>query len=374
MSNWPVVDNIKDIITDDCVICLDLDQTCYVSAAGAEKTTIIARHKASGVEKEFKNRKEFWGLTKKTAGGWLKDQNINREAKAKAAGKQFKPWTREDFEIQDVQSPEPIENCLHILKTKIDATVDHFGIKHRMGVLGGDNNFRLRLPAPQQYKSNRADTTRPVHLAATREYVQKHHNAVVVDNIEADDYLTIMSRQGYEHYLKTGKFNFIVATFDKDQFATPGLVFNTYRAPAKKGEKSTWKFPQAFLITDSMGDIWMENGKVKGWGKKFLGYQMLYGDTSDHVRPYQFFDIDFGETRAFSLISPCQTEKEMWEVIMRTYKEWFPNGIEFTSWDGQHIKYTAGQWASVIFQMVYMKQSTTDMTTLSQRLRNVGVI
>lgn len=371
---WPFVEDINKIITPDCIICLDLDQTCYVSAAGAEKRSIIARHKATGREKTFKNRKEFWGLTRKVPGGWLKDQNINRESKAKASGKKFTPWTREDFEVIDVQTPEPIEHCLHILKTKIDATVDFFGIKNRMGVLGGANNFRLLLPSPQQYKSNRDDSIRPVHLEATKEYVQKYHNAVVVDNIEADDYLTIMSRKGYDHYLKTGKFNFMVATFDKDQFATPGLVFNTFRPPTKKGEKSTWKYPKPMLITDSIGEIWMENGSVKGWGKKFLGFQMLFGDTSDHVRPYQYFDINFGELAAFDKIAPCKDEKEMWAVIVNTYKEWFPNGLEFTNWDGREIKYTAGQWASVIFQMVYMKQKENDQTTLTTKLKEVGLL
>ncbi len=49
------------------------------------------------------------------------------------------------------------------------------------------------------------------------------------------------------------------------------------------------------------------------------------------------------------------------------------NGVEFTSWDGLQRKMTAGQWASIIFQMVYMKRTANDHTTLTAELRRVGL-
>lgn len=134
---FPVVENFKDIVADDAVIALDLDQTCFVAAAGAEKRTIIATHKKSGRQMEFKNKTEFWGRQVKVVGGWLKDQNTNMEAKAVAAGKPFIPWTRDDFTIEDKQAPEPVENCLHLLKIKINAILDHVESKNGLGVLGG---------------------------------------------------------------------------------------------------------------------------------------------------------------------------------------------------------------------------------------------
>ena len=67
---YPYDKDWKNKVTNDCVIALDLDQTCFVSAAGAEKRTIKATHIASGRDKICKNRTEFWGSTKRVVGGW----------------------------------------------------------------------------------------------------------------------------------------------------------------------------------------------------------------------------------------------------------------------------------------------------------------
>ncbi|QYC52464.1 putative exodeoxyribonuclease [Salmonella phage SSBI34] len=367
---YPVVKDLKSIVTDDVVVALDLDQTCYVAAAGAEKRTIIARHKKSGAEKEFKNKTEFWGRQKNVVGGWLKDQNINREAQCLASGRKFVPWTRDDFEILDKQTPEPVENCLHLLKIKINAILEHLDCPNGHGVLGGSGNFRLALPTPEIYKGNREDSIRPLLLQETRDYVVRKYGAVVIDGIEADDYLSILGYKGYLNYKKTGKFSHIVASFDKDQVQVPSLLFNSMR----DSNERTWKHPECWLIDESMGEIWMDNNKVKGWGQLFFGYQMLFGDSADNVKPYQNFDIKFGEVSAFKLLAGCKTEKEMWTTIINQYKMWFPDGVHFTDHMGIDRKFTAGQWASVIFQSVYMKREYNDPTTLSSVLKRVGAI
>lgn len=363
--------DIKDILTDDCHIWLDADQSCFVAASAAEKKTIKVVHRASGREKVFKNKTEFWGRQKNVAGGWLADQNTNMAAKAKKSGKEFVPWTREDFDIIDVQTPEPIENCLHILKLTINAIMDQIGVSNHTAVLGGKGNFRLKIPTPKIYKGNREDTLRPILLQKTREYVEKKYGAIIVDGIEADDFLTMKGYEGYLHYEKTGKFNHIIASFDKDQLQCPSGIFNTQKT---EGKNKTWLYPKLMIIDRSIGELWMKDGKCKGWGHKFFGYQMLCGDDSDNVRPYQDFDIRFGDKSAFEILAPVDTPKEMWEVVVAKYKEWFPDFVEFTDHMGIERKYTAGQWASIIFQLIYMKRTPTDSTTLSKVLKHYGVI
>lgn len=365
---FPLVKDLKSIVTDDVVVGLDLDQVCYIAAAGAEKRTIKVTHKKSGREKVFNTRSDFYGKQKNVAGGWLKDQNTNMEVKALAAGKTFTPWTRDDFVIEDIQTPEPVENCLHLLKIKINAILEHLDCKNGLGILGGEDNFRLILPTPEIYKGNREDSLRPKLLSETRSYVQKKYGAKVIDGIEADDYLSMMAYRGYLHYQATGKFNTIVASMDKDQVQVPGLLFNINR------DKGEWMHPYPWLIDDSMGEIWMEKGKVKGWGKKFFGYQMLFGDSTDNIKPYQPFGVKFGEASAFKVISPCQNEKDMWVAIVDQYKKWFPDGVEFTDHMQNERKFSAGQWASVIFQLVYMKRTPDDNTTLASVLRSVGAV
>lgn len=371
---YPECRNWRDLVTDDCILYLDLDQSCYVSAAGAEKKSIIATHKKSGRQKEFAKITDFWGRQKNVVGGWLKDQNTNMEADAISKGRVFKPFTRDDFEITPKQVAEPVENCLHTLKMKINALISHLDNMAAVGVLGGDNNFRLSLPTPEIYKGNREDNLRPLLLKDARDYVQKKYGAIVVDGIEADDYLSFMQQEGHDHYEKYGKFNKIIASFDKDQVQVPGLLFNSQREKDPKTKKSNWKYPIPWLIDNSMGEIWMQEGEVKGWGKKFFGYQMLCGDPTDHVLPYQPFGIRFGAASCFKIIAPCTTEKEMWQVIIDQYKKWFPDGVAFKDHMGNDRNFTAGQWASVIFQCVYMKRHANDNTTLMTVLRNVGAI
>lgn len=374
MSKFPFCKNWKDLITNDCIVVIDSDQTAYQAAAGAEERSILVTHKASGKQKAFKNRTEFYGKTKNTVGGWLKDQNTNREAKALAAGKEFIPWTRDDFTIEDVQTPQPLEFCLQTLKMKVTGILNYLGFPRErcICVLGGKGNFRDDLVAPQVYKGNREDTLRPIHLKEARQYLVEHFNAKVIDGIEADDYLSKLAYEGFKHYKKTGKFSYIVVSFDKDQKGNPCLLFD----PMKDDKTHTWKYPFPMLIDDSMGEVWVEKNKVKGWGRKFFGYQMLCGDSTDNIRPYQ--DLlpkrSFGDAAALKILAGTNTEKEMWSAIVDQYKTWYPDGVKFTDWKGDNQEMTAGQWASIIFQMLYMKLEDDDKTTLGKVLRNVGVI
>lgn len=359
---YPYKENWRELLTEDCEVYIDLDQICYVSASGSEKRSIVAVHKKSKVEKEFPTQTDFWGRGKHAIGGWLGDQNLMRETKGK------RPFERDEFILEEKQVADPVEYCYHLLKTKLNEIKNHVSGLETIGVIGGEGNFRLNLPSPSQYKSNREDTLRPLLLPQAREYVVKYHNAIVINGIEADDYLTIKGYEGYLHYQKTGKFNKVICSFDKDQFGTPCLIFNFMR------RKGKFLHPDLMLVDDSLGDIWLEKKCIKGWGLKFFTYQMLCGDGTDNIKPYQEFGIRFGDASAFKLIEPCNTEQELYNVIINQYKEWFPNGVEFISWDGTPWKGSAGQWASIIFQMVYMKRSLNDNTTLFSTLKRVGVV
>ena len=71
---------------------------------------------------------------------------------------------------------------------KIDAIFDHLEMDHArgVGVLGGEDNFRLLLPSPQVYKGNRKDMIRPLLLEECRNYVEYKYHAKVVNGIEGD--------------------------------------------------------------------------------------------------------------------------------------------------------------------------------------------
>lgn len=378
MRDYPLltsIEELKDLLEPDAKVYYDFDQVAYQAAASCEKRTIEVTHKASGHKKEFKTRTEFWGRQKKAVGGWLKAENANREARCKKMGKEFVPWTRDDFDVLDIQTPEPVENCLHTLKCKANAVLNHLGIpvERCVGVLGGEGNFRLDLPMPEQYKANRADMLRPLMLPDARRYLREHFNAQVIDGMEADDWLAIQQYSGWLHYQQTGKFDKLVISIDKDQRQTPGLLFDPMR-----NDKGDFVRETPMLIDDSIGHIFMKpNGDVGGWGQMFFHYQMLCGDTADNIKPYQGLIAKgrFGDASAFQLLSVCESEPELWEATIQQYKEWFPDGrVKYTDFNGIDRDISVGQWMGVIFDAVYMKRVFNDKTSLSSTLRRVGII
>ena len=369
------IDCLADLLEPDAIVYYDFDQVAYQAAASCEKRTIEVTHKASGRKKVFKTRTEFWGRQKNAVGGWLKAENTNREAACKKAGKEFIPWTREDFDVLDIQTPDPVENCLHTIKCKANAVLNYLGIPEDrcVGVLGGTGNFRLDLPMPERYKANRNNTLRPLLLEDARQYLQKQYNAQVINGIEADDWLAIQQFEGWNHYQKTGKFNKFIISIDKDQRTLPGLVFDPMR-----NDKGDFVRETPMLIDNGMGNIFMKpNGDVGGYGMLFFGYQMLCGDSADNIKPYQGLigKGKFGDASAFSLLSQCSTPKEMWLTITDQYKKWFPKGaVKYTDFNGIDRRISVGQWMSIIFDCLYMKRTFNDQTKLVNVLRNVGAI
>lgn len=354
----------KKYVRPETIVIIDSDQSSYQAASANERRTIKVTNKETQEILEFKTRTEFWGRKKLSLGGWLADQNLQREVNG------LPLYTKDDFIVEDVQTPQDVRLCLSNVKSKINHIMNHLGLTKYHCILGGSNNFRLKLPAPEQYKSNRDYSIRPLQLADAREYIEKYHNAIVVDKIEADDKIAQFGYEGYLHFREKGWFSHIIATFDKDNLTSPCLMFNTY------SEEGTFKHPNPIFVDDGLGHLFLDKGKVKGQSFKLKCQQLLIGDPSDLVTPYQPFakalKINFGETSSYKLLQPLTSKKECLEAVIKQYKEWFPNGVEFINHDGREIKMSAGQWLDVIYKMIHMKISDDDKSSLMQLIREVG--
>lgn len=343
------------------VVVIDYDQVAFQAASAVEKRRILAKHAASGSEKEFDNKTEFWGKSKTEIGGWLGALNAKREEQGK------RPFTKEEFEIIDVQYvPDTLSHAFQAAKTKVQAILKHLSLEKYCGVIGVGKTFRHAFKMPTEYKSERSDI-KPLQLSDTKDYLVDQHNGDVVTVIEADDELEKYGFQGYKDYKRTGKFSYILASIDKDSLSTPSILFNFYK------EDGVFKNPDIILIDESIGDLWIvEKGKkkeVKGWGSFWLAYQMLMGDKTDSIRPYQDFGIKFGDVSCFKLISECKTQAELFQKVKDTFYTWFPEGVKFTSWDGEAVELTTDQWIETIFQLVYMKRWDNDNTTFESMLQ-----
>lgn len=148
-----------------------------------------------------------------------------------------------------------------------------------IGYLTGSNNFR-KLIYPE-YKANRKDKPKPVHLQAVREYLVANWNSHVTYGCEADDMLAIAH---------TGE-NTVLCSIDKDLLQVPGKHFN-------------------FVKTE-----WIDVSELGGLRRFYE--QLLIGDKVDNL-----FGLDgIGKVKAQRYLEGCQTEEEMLTTVYNLYED-----------------------------------------------------
>lgn len=369
----------KDLLTEDCTLIVDTDTLCFNAAQVSEETKIKVINKSLGWEQTFKNRTEFKGRARTKGkigtGSFLDDWNTERVAEG------LEPLELDSFEIEDVQETRMnFDMCKHIFHNSVEKIKRHLGVDKVVLLTGGVGvkGFREELPLAVRYKGNRKAQLKPIYLRQLREYISSLPNSVVCgleNGEEADDYVSIYGYAGYKNYRKTGKFNYIVASLDKDNFQCPCLYFYYQRS----GE--TFTYPTPFLIeaTDvSIGNLEMKKGMCKGYGMSFLCTQWLLGDyNTDHFSPFKTLDFPknfFGEKKCYELLSPCETPAELLKAVKKQYYTAFPDGVvRYPSWDGKEMEIPWHEYADMIFKCLYMKRSLKDDMNLYKLFRNFGV-
>lgn len=357
----------RKLINFDTKLIIDADQVAFMCASNMEEKTIEVTNKLTGEKLEFKNKTEFWGTTKKVISGWLGDHNIMRELNGE------EPYKKEDFEIVEKQTLVKNEkNLISHIDWKINQLAKHLSIPiERVVVVIGDGDcFRHEFDLPERYKANRKGYLKPLMLDTAKLYLKSKYQSEVVKGIEADDRITQYGYKGYLDYKETGFFSYVVATMDKDQKSTPSLVFDLHIT----GNAFTRPLP--LIVEDDIGAVWLDGKKgLKGYGLLWLATQMLIGDDSDHVRPYQPFGIKFGATTCYKYLMQAQNKADVMLLVLKKYKEWFPDGVKFNSWiDDREINLTYAQWAGIIFKLVYMQRWENDDTNLKTFMQAVGSI
>lgn len=404
----PAIKDWKDIVTDDVILVFDFDTPCYNAAASAEQVVLKVFNKETGEEvfKEkdkpiiqnvrveeddgslrwekvdtgetenvrFKNRTEFWGRKKKAIEGWLGDTNATREVNGE------KPYTKEDFEIVEDYEVGEVSHAIHNLKQKVESIKEYLGVKKSIYILGEGDNHRHKLPAPihpdkgvpyGQYKWGRLDSRRPALLKEVRQWAIDRLGAKMApEGYEADEIVTAYGWKSHLHYKKTGKHKYILVSIDKDAMGTACLIFNPFISPFETPR--VWKHPYPYLV-DGLGSLKMEKGEVKGEGQLWLLCQMLIGDTADDYSPTARLGVTGGHDKAFKRLGGCKTLPEALEAVCEQYKEWFPEGVKFTNWDGEEVELTWLEWADTIFKCAYMLKNKRDKLTFPKLLEMNGV-
>lgn len=334
----------------DIVAIIDMDYVKYSVASVGEKRSIRVIHKASGRERKFNNRTEFWGRSKKTIGGWLGEQNEKRVEKG------LKPFTKEDFEVENVRVTEPLENVLHSAKQMVLSALEALGTDKYEAYIGEGDSFRLNLSTLLKYKGNRDDLEKPLLLDDVTDYLKRTFKPTIVRGIEADDAVVIRAK---------GDPNAIVVAVDKDTYSQPVKMFNPNRPE------------QGVVDCDCFGELWLEgkgsNQKVRGKGRLHLYYQIGSQDSIDNFKLNCFSDKKWGSKSAYKALVDCQDDKEALEKLIEISKNLYPEPKVVTGWRGNQFTI---DWLYVLrecFLMAKMKYSDYDHETFDDWLDKYGV-
>lgn len=300
---------------------IDLDYVKYASASVGEKRSIIVTHKASGRQKEFATRTEFWGRDKAHSGGWLGDLNSKRDS----------PFAVDEFEIVDLQTPEPIDHVLHIAKTQVENDLKRLGTDKYKAFLGKGESFRVELSTLLKYKDNRKEMLRPLHMDAVTEYLERKFKAEIVTGIEADDACVIECQDNK---------NAVIQGLDKDYYGQNCRFFNVNRPD--EGIQECNKF----------GKLWLDDkNDVRGIGRMHLYWQICSNDTSDNYAANCFSDKKWAGKSAYKALVDCKNDVEAWNKMKQVFQLLYPERKIVLGWRNEPIEVT---WDYVLNEMFMM--------------------
>ena len=322
---------------DGSVAIIDGDQIAYRCAATSETRSIRATHKENGVVRRAKNITNFRK--------WLEVQI-----------KSGKDWVEDDFDIENVQHPKPVSHLYHSITNMIDDLHVRAGCDDVLVLIQGDGNFRDELPLPEKYKGNRDNSIKPLYLSKAKQYIVEKFPHELAHNREADDLSAEHAYNGYRKGLKV-----VQVTTDKDAMQCVGWVYNWDKM----------HYPER--LDASLGELFLDKKKVTGWGRKFLYFQILFGDPVDHYRPNHISGKRFGEVSAYNTLKDCETDKGCWQAIYDKYKEWYPDITTYTSWTGEEIKATTLDILQMYVDCAHMRRWEDDQLDVRKLFDRLGI-
>lgn len=326
-------------------VVIDGDWTIYGAGFAGEKRTIKAIHVPSGREFDCANRTELRGRKKTKDGGLLAELN----------GSSDSPMIWTEFEILDIQHPEPIENVLYTVKKMIEGVSKVTGITRRDVFIGEGKTFRHERATILEYKGNRTNNILPIYKDEIKEYMIKVHKAEVVTEIETDDRVVIEGQRP----------GTVVAAVDKDTGGCPVFWFN----PNK---------PDLGIVDcNGLGRLdWDTSGKTKilrGVGRKFFYKQLLTGDTVDNYKPNAASEVEFGDVSAYNALNDCETDRQCFEAIKEAYQKMYPEPVEVYGWRGDIIKVDWRYSLSEVWELARMRRSYDDKVTAEEVFTKFGL-
>lgn len=158
--------------------------------------------------------------------------------------------------------------------------------------------FRYALAKTRPYKGNRKNP-KPFHFNNIIVHLDANYDLrISSEGYEADDMMCMMQ---YANQDKT-----IICSRDKDLRICPGWHYSWECG----GQRSVGP-----ILTDELGWLELRKGKVLGYGKKFFYYQMLVGDSADHIPGLQ----GWGQVKAYKTLEGLETVEDCHKTVEQAY-------------------------------------------------------
>jgi len=321
----------------------DLDFVKYAVASKGEKRSIKAYHPISGDEFSCATRTELWGHYLKKNKGLLAEFNLKNGTEYRA----------EDLVVIDIQEPEPFSLVSNAVDGMFSKVMYQLKTKNYSAYIGEGKSFRVERSTILEYKGQRKDTLKPLHLEEVSNHLIKKYSPEVVTYYEADDRVVM------DAYRNKDK---CVIGVDKDYFGCDVLFFNINQVD--KGIQDC----------SGLGSLYLNaKGGVKGIGRMFFYHQVLSGDSSDNYKANSANpEYEWGDKSSYKLLKDCKTDKEALEAIKQGYKLIYPEPRIISGWKGDEIEVDWLYCAEENFQMARMLRWENDVVSLKDVMTKFG--
>ena len=260
--------------------------------------------------------------------------------------KSFKAYCEENgldidsFTVENVQIAEPIGHAIKSMNDSVAKVMEYCGCNKVEFYIGGSGNFRSEAPLPTQYKTNRKETVRPIHLTALKDYLIKYKGAKKVCGSESDDVVSNRIRT-------LNKENIRCVLYSNDKDCMQNVDYNLLNFNPDKAD--------IIVSKKGVGEL-IDRGKdVKGSGLKWLILQTLLGDEIDGFTPKVFFNKKYAGKSFYKDFNDCKTEIEVLEKFVEVAKRLVPDKVSYTSFTGQLMELNRKELFSMYFTMNKMR-------------------
>lgn len=302
---------------------IDGDPIKHKVASAGEKRTIKVVHRQTGDEYDLKTRTEWYGHWKKKAGGKLAELNAELSDDCK--------MLPEDFDIIDVQTPEPIANVLHTAKLFAESVIADTQAETFHMMIGKGASWRVGASTLLEYKGNRKDTIKPYHMDEVSDYLVRKFDAEVVEGMEVDDRLVI------DTFGRAGHF---AVGLEKDLYSSATHFLDT--SNPEQGIQNGNQYGELYLNA---------KGDVKGIGRMHFMWQVCSEDSSDNYKANCFSDVKWGGKGAYEALKDAKNDRELFQAAVGVFKKLYPEPKIVTGWRGDQIEIS---WHYVMQEMMHM--------------------